>query len=218
MNGTHANSTASCDPVAGAAGKTQPMPRRSWCSVDVQTVSMTSPSRWVKNDKIVSGSTSGGQHTKRGSPAGSPVPARSGMTLTNSRMTQVQQPFLAATLMNPLSPRSRAYPGKRPTLPWHLRMAAISAAGESPMSPVPQCVQIRDAPHSRAGLAADAATRWLMASGQPSRGQPGPGDPTQPAQAATPGAWGVVHGGEPSRPPGRPRLPVGPAHPFNPNR
>jgi hypothetical protein len=72
-----------------------------------QAVSMTSPSRLVKNDKTVSGSTSGGQDTRQGSPAGSPVPARNGMTLTKSRTTQLQQPFLALTLMNPLSPRSR---------------------------------------------------------------------------------------------------------------
>src|SRR5215831_19371843 len=57
MKGTHANSTASCDPVAGAPGKTQPMLRRSGCSVDVHSGSTGSPSRWVRNDKIVSGST-----------------------------------------------------------------------------------------------------------------------------------------------------------------
>jgi hypothetical protein len=42
---------------------------------------VTSPS-----GKIVSGSTSGGQRSRRGSPAGSPVLARSGMALINSRM------------------------------------------------------------------------------------------------------------------------------------
>jgi hypothetical protein len=74
--------------------------------------------------------------------------------------------------------------------------------------------------HSRAGSATHAATRWLMAPGQPSRGSsPAPMAQRGPRKPPDLAALGAVHGGEPSRPPeGRQSLPVGPAHLFNPNR
>jgi hypothetical protein len=119
----------------GRRGRSSRCPRRLWCAVDVHTVSAGWPSRWVRNDKLVSGSTSGGQHSTRGSPAGWLVPARSGMTLTNSGIThpshgalpgplvahllrcwdnvscQVKVAVLALTLMDALSPRSGAHQG-----------------------------------------------------------------------------------------------------------
>jgi hypothetical protein len=92
------------------------------------------------------------------------------------------------------------------------RVRPDACAGRNPrLSPAPH--------HSKTGSATHAATRWLMAPRQPPRG-------SSPASAAQRGprkppdlaALGVVHGGEPSRPPeGRPSLPVGPAHLFNPN-
>ena len=100
MNGTQAKSGAAGDPVARAPENNQPTSRRACSPVDVQAVPITSPSRRVRNGKIVSDATSAGQLSSQGSP----LPGRSGLTLTNNCITQSQQPSFAITLMAALPP------------------------------------------------------------------------------------------------------------------